>query len=404
MITESPKKSGFDNSTKASLGAFALSAIVHGAILLILGSYVVFDKVIVRQPFEAVPISSSSSIDEPVMQEPQEITDPLDTPQITNDLAPSLDNEPAAGEATSADILVSTAPNPTFSLSPAVGPSAAIPKLGWGTGTGGKDATGRGGGVAGGKIIKSIFGQSESTPAALKGTMIDLKQPKAGATTDQKLFLKQFAESGFRKSMLHDYYNARLELYATQFFMPNIEADEAPKAFQAEKEIQPRNWLIYYEGQFASPDNATYRFVGSGDDVLIVRVNDKIVLDGSRSTSGAKTSGAPDPITSWVPTMENILAGPKMLPSGPAVNGDWMTLEAGKNNKIEIVIGEIPGGKFGCYLFIEKQGKEYDKDPKRGGAPILPLFRTLAGKDDWSEYKPEAIPAYERRGPIFTPR
>jgi hypothetical protein len=403
MVTESPKKPTLDSSTKASIGAFTLSAIIHGAILLLLGSYVVYDKVIVRQPFEAVPVSSASSIDEPVMQEPQEITDPLDTPQVSNDLAPSLDNEPAAGEATSADILVSTAPNLTFSLSPAVGPSTAIPKLGWGFGTGGKDGTGRGGGgVAGGKLIKSIFGQSESTPAALKGILVDLKQPKDGATTDQLRFLREFAESGFRKSMLRNYYNARVELYATQFFMPMIPADEAPKAFQAEKEIQPRNWLVYYEGQFASPDNGTYRFVGAADDILIVRVNDKIVLDGSRDTSGS--NGPVKPVTSWTPAPENILSGAKQLPAGNAVCGDWITFEAGRNNKIEVVIGEIPGIDFGCYLFIEKQGKNYDKDPKRGDAPILPIFRTLASKDDWSQYNPEAIPAYERRGPIFTPR
>jgi hypothetical protein len=402
MAIESPNKPAFDASTKASLGAFALSAIIHGAALLILGSYVVYDKVIVRQPFEAVSSASLSSMDEAVMQEPQEITDPLDTPQITNDLAPSL-NEPAAGEATSSDILVSSAPNPTFSLSPAIGPSTAIPKLGWGTGTGGKDATGRGaGGVASGKLIKSIFGQSETTPAALKGTLIDLKQPKSGATTNQLQFLREFADSGFRKSLLRNYYNARVELYATQFFMPLMPAEEAPRAFQAEKEIQPRNWLIYYEGQFASPDSGTYRFVGSGDDVLIVRVNDKIVLDGSWNTSGA--SGVSRPITSWAPAPGNILPESQKLLTGPVVNGDWIPLQAGQNNKIEIVIGEIPGGYFGCYLFIEKQGKNYDKDPRRGGAPILPLFRTLSGKDDWSDYPPDVIPAYERRGPVFTPR
>jgi hypothetical protein len=110
------------------------------------------------------------------------------------------------------------------------------------------------------------------------------------------------------------------------------------------------------------------------------------------------------PVTSWTPAPENILSGAKQLPAGNAVCGDWITFEAGRNNKIEVVIGEIPGIDFGCYLFIEKQGKNYDKDPKRGDAPILPIFRTLASKDDWSQYNPEAIPAYERRGPIFTPR
>jgi len=400
MATESPKKQMLDTSTKASLGAFALSAIIHGAALLLLGSYVVFDQVIMRQPFEAVVVGTQSMDEAVVMPEPQDVPDPLDVPAVNDDLAVAVDNA-AAGETTSSDILVSTGANPTFTLPPATGPVSAVPKLGWGTGNAGEKGTGAGA-VGGGKIIKSIFGQSQTTPAALKGIMIDLKQPKAGATTNQNTFLKNFAAAGFKKSMLRDYYNAKVELYATQFFMPLMPADEAPKAFQAEQEIQPRNWLVYYEGQFASPDAGTYRFVGSADDTLIVRVNDKIVLDGSRDTAGAFRASAP--ITDWAPKPEQILAGAKQLRTGPVVQGDWIPLQAGVNNKIEIVIGEVPGGFFGCYLFIEKQGKSYDSDPRRGGAPILPIFRTLDARDDWSAFAPDVIPAYEKRGPVFTPR
>lgn len=400
LPTTGPAQKQLEKTTKASLGAFAISVIIHGAVLFTVGGYVITKTVIPKTPFQPVPQGAVVD-DAPVLDMPEDTLHEPETPRLNNDLTTDT-ALPSEGETTSADILVSTGVNPTFSLPPAVGAVSAVPKLGWGGGGGGQTGA-AGGGAASGKVIRSLFGQNTSVPAALRGTMYDLKQAKNGATTDQLKFLREFAAANFRRSMLKDYYQARQQLFATQLYIPNMRAEEAPKAFAAEKEVEPKNWIILYEGQFAAPDSGTYRFVGSADDVLLVRVNGKVVLDGSRVTSGSNNR-PPAPFTDWKPGSGDILPASMGLQSGLLVNGSWMELQAGVNNTIEIVIGEIPGGYFGVYLFIEKQGKKYDTDPRRGGAPILPLFRTTRGEDDLPEGDNAKIhPAVDKRGPVFAP-
>jgi hypothetical protein len=63
------------------------------------------------------------------------------------------------------------------------------------------------------------------------------------------------------------------------------------------------------------------------------------------------------------------------------------------------VIGEIPGGEFGCYLFIEEKGMSYDT--AGDGRPILPVFKLK----DFSQSERQTISqdGYEKRmdGPVF---
>jgi len=366
--------------TKASLGAFALSAIIHASVFLLVGSYVVFEGVVPQTPFLAVQGPADLLGEEEVLPEPEDFQDPVSMPTVADEFSTEA---ATAGEATSADILVSTGINSTFSLPPAVGAPSVNPKIGFGTGGVGE---GKGAGAAGprGNIVRTLFGSSESVPAAMKGTLYDLKQKKGGGSADQAEFIRAFAAAGFKRSMLRDFYEAKVQLFATQIFMPCIKADEAPKAFQAEKEIQPLNWLVFYEGKFASPDSGNYRFVGQGDDVLIVRVNGKVVFDGSLITAGQGN----EPLAGLKPKPEQIRDEQRITSWFPLVYGEWMALTAGVNNTIEVLVGEIPGGEFYAYLMIQKEGKKYDLDPARGNAPILPIFRTLESSDDWSEHPP----------------
>lgn len=400
---ESPSpKRGSGRVPRASIGAFALSVAVHAAVLLTVGGLVVFEGVVPRTPFLAAVPAGPGDLEEAVMPEPTELSEMPETPALVQEFAVEAGAEGVGEEATSADLLVSSGVNPTFTLPPAVGPTVGTPQLGVGLG-------GRGEGGAGAAapstaaVIRSVFGENRASPAGLRGALYDLKQPKSGPPTTNWEFVRAFAASGFKRSMLRNFYKAQTELHATQIFMPVIRAEEAPRAFQAEREIKPHEWLIVYEGRFAAPESGSWRFAGAGDNVLIVVVNGRIVFDGSRETSGS--NGRIEPYTDlWTPTEDRILRGAQALPAGNMVLGDWMPLAAGETHEIMILVGESEGGSFSSYLFVEKQGKRYERDPRRGGAPILPLFRTVRSRDDWSAYNPADVPAYDERGPVFAPQ
>jgi hypothetical protein len=147
--------------------------------------------------------------------------------------------------------------------------------------------------------------------------------------------------------------------------MPEISANEGPKGFGVEKDVQPSLWVALYEGYVVPPESGKYYFVGAGDDLLFVRFNGKLVLDRC-----------------WEPQLEgktplcNITKdydyGWIKIPKGFA-RGEMFSVNAGQSYKIEILIGEQPGGLFSAALLLEKEGATYEHDAK--GNPILPVFR-----------------------------
>ena len=82
--------------------------------------------------------------------------------------------------------------------------------------------------------------------------------------------------------MLNRYYRFSKPLYTTQIFIPDMNANEGPKAFGAEKLVKPSRWVIHYKGQVSAPEPGTYRFWGIADDVMAAAVNGKTVLVGQR--------------------------------------------------------------------------------------------------------------------------
>jgi hypothetical protein len=79
--------------------------------------------------------------------------------------------------------------------------------------------------------------------------------------------------------------------------------------------------------------------------------------------------------------------------------GDWFKLPAGEPVDLTVTIGEIPGGEFASYLFIEEKGVQYETTPE--GRPILPVFKLK----DLSQADRQTIQAdgYPKRldGPTF---
>lgn len=234
---------------------------------------------------------------------------------------------------------------------------------------------GTGGGSGQGTGFSTLFGNTSPLAGALEGTFIDFKQdryrenpPKEGWMDAGKDFLRNYNPREFRK-----YFNAPQKLYATHFYIPLINADEAPRAFGVENLVEPSQWVAVYQGQFRSATGGTFRFSGTADDILIVGVKGRTVLSAGFTQSNPgkwepeeTPSYAPPPVSEYLP---------------PITQGDWFKLAPNEPTEITVLIGEIPGGEFGCYLFIEEKGVDYDT--ASDGRPILPVFKLkdLSQKD-----------------------
>jgi hypothetical protein len=199
---------------------------------------------------------------------------------------------------------------------------------------------------------------------------------------------RRFVREGWRQEILERYAKSPNELHATQFFIPDVEASQGPKAFGIQNGEAGR-WLALYKGRIAPPEDGTYYFVGGGHDVLIVRVNGKVVLDRCWNDQQRNNKD-------WQADQNYNYAVTK-LPNGLA-KGDPMRMKADQFYDIEVLIGEEAGKTMFAWLLVEQSGKVYQKDPL--GNPILPIFRTA--DIPIPELDPgQSLPPYLPDGPLW---
>ena len=214
---------------------------------------------------------------------------------------------------------------------------------------------------------EDVFGQTKQSEAAFMGVLYDLKQTQDHKPTnvDPETYttvLDEYLSKGWDESVLDRYYRVSKPLFTTQVFIPNMNADNAPKAFGAEKMVKPSRWVIHYKGQVSAPEPGTYRFWGIADDIMAVAINGKTELVGARHDMTLVK-------TNWHPSeREGAHEG-----DGNLVPGDWFTIKAGEIIDLDIIIGERPGGLFNAFVMLEKQGASYETD--RRGKLILPIFQ-----------------------------
>lgn len=250
------------------------------------------------------------------------------------------------------------------------------------------DGSGKGGGFFGGAGMTGT--------GLLEGTFYDLKQTGEGQPTDMAFqdfeqsgkwdiaapvngvydrAMRKVVSSGMSPSSLREYFRSPRQLYLSQLYIPAIAADEAPKAFEVSDKVKGRRWVALYRGVVSPPVDGNYRFAGWGDDVLVVRFNNRVVLDASLAQPTGKPQGKTYPHSG--------------LPYGwQTVVGASFQAKAGAAYPMELLIGERPGGEYSGYLLLEKIGEKYEEEP--GGAPLLPLFKLA----------PTEMPA---QGPVTPP-
>lgn len=204
------------------------------------------------------------------------------------------------------------------------------------------------------------------------------KAPDQGDRT--RLFVRtldSFLER-WDERVLQDFYRAPSPLGTTQFFIPSMSAALAPAAFEVAKEVQPTMWVIHYKGSCVSPRSGTFRFVGFGDDILLVRLAGRLVFDGCITKFNSAAA-----ISKEVVGKRSEGKGFKTTFYG----GDWFTLEEGRSYPMEVLLGEQPGGVFKAYLMIQQKDVEYPMRPENLG-PVLPLFQIV----------PTKIPEFQAEG------
>ena len=252
-----------------------------------------------------------------------------------------------------------------------------------GTGGLGKTGTGAGAGTmpGGARHFTSmpIFGTRHGP--GLPGSFYDCKQLKDGAPSP---YAEDAANAAFidkvlrpmakdwNASALERFFKAPEKLMADRLFIPEVSAEAAPKAYGVADRCKGRRWIAHYKGAVVAPKTGRFRFVGRGDDTLLVRFNSRMALDagwtvlalpGHLANFGAK----PDPARAAAQGLTGD-AYPAKNPAHPPFRcGPWFDTVKGREYPVEIVLSEIPGGKFSAYLMLEEAGS----DNKPAGDPFL---------------------------------
>ncbi|MFD0895099.1 hypothetical protein KBB96_00915 [Luteolibacter ambystomatis] len=244
-----------------------------------------------------------------------------------------------------------------------------------------------------------VFGIPDPDANSLVGTFYDTKLDTKGrdtGMTPEKLreVIKDFTTHGWNERSLESkYYKAPKALYQTRLYIPVMAADAAPTAFGCGPEVQPSRWIVLYRGTVVAPESGKFRFVGAGDDVLVVRFNGQNVFDHgfTQGTTALYVPGKTDFLAGRKEDRDlakMVRGGAMKMPitfyqydttrnwnqsiGGLAVGAEFEVM-AGRSYPLEILISEVPGGLFGAALLIEKSGASYSKAST--GSPVLPLFR-----------------------------
>lgn len=363
------EKDSDDSAPRRSLAAF-LPMLVSGAVHLAL---VVTLALVTIAPEQALAVLETfSSMDDretESLEEPVEIKAENPEADADSDMAEtSFDSalaEPPPEAASVVDVQSAVSDVTTAPAAESMISSNALFK------EHGKGGGGTGKGSMFGSSSGSL-GRGMSEGTGLVGRFFDLKQdaqrnklPYTGQFPDYIQSMNRLVAGGLAENVTRNYYEADTKLYFSQLWIPaDTPAIDAPKEFNVEGKVEPRGWFVHYSGKVIPPRKGQWRFVGFFDDMLVLYVDGQPVLDGS-----------------WVP-MCNVGNGPydeslRQDFGGPGVSGERKAYAGKWINvvgpiKIDLLIGETPGGKVGGLLMCQQRETRYET--RDDGTPILPLF------------------------------
>ena len=363
---------------------FLIAIAAHGLLLLVGGSVVIFKGGNPLAIFTSQDVSGEGGAAAEAPPSPEESApepEPESMP-VESEVRPTEVDE-------STDILALSTPSTVPSFAPPA-PAKASSSTG-ATGNAVKMASsprpvGRAGAKRTGK--STLFGFSEKMGGELEGTMYDLKLKADGKTPtgmNDKTFpeaVKKIIRNRFRPSSLAEFYRVDKKFFATMFYIPLQEAGEAPKTFGVQGKVRPNNFIIHYTGSFAAPEDGSYRFVGLGDESIIVMVDGNVKLEGNWVpflSYAERNDRQGEYVPDFFPTIKDSAQDKEKW--ARLREGEWIPLKAGQARKLDVLLVEQgdpkaeKGGNFAFVLLIEKQGTKYETRKKGNQTfTILPPF------------------------------
>lgn len=218
---------------------------------------------------------------------------------------------------------------------------------------------------------QTAFGAASGAGGDLIGTLYDFKRTPSGKARELNFpqNIRSILDRGFSSRAFRDFFTVPKPIYFNYLLMNKISASEGPKAFGAEEYMEPSQFIIHYHGEIQAPASGNYRFVGEFDDILLVLIDGKVVLE----------AGWGQKVSEWQPI--EFVNQHACYTGHPLVYGSWVEFSAAKPRRIDMIIGEEPGGYIGGLLMIQREGIHYQT--VENGRPLLPLFtvQPLTAKD-----------------------
>jgi hypothetical protein len=217
----------------------------------------------------------------------------------------------------------------------------------------------------------SFFGEeSQGSSLGFAGNFFDFTRSQEGKATgiDEPAYAKIVVAFGkaFQPPDGHPCYTSSTTLYSKFFFFPPIPDHDAGTAFKTPSSTEAF-WIAHYHGSFTADHFGEYRFVGFGDNVCEVRINDRIVLEAS---DHGYFGGGPDYSSPARKHVGDISLSGKNGTT-PVYEGDSFRVDPGDSVHFDIAVGD-EGGIFCSGLFIVP--KDTTIAFTSDGIPKLPLF------------------------------
>jgi len=369
-----PQKSAWASRLEKGI-FFILAVLIHLLLFLAIADWLIFPAPPAPASDDFVgtqqtPVPKAPPVPKtvPTMQQPDLATPPIPTIQVANPASTFTFQPPTPQLPTMPSLM--TAPKES-GLVATPSPAGGSP---------GESDAGSEFGTTGGKASDQFTGYLYDFKQTRDGKPVPDMNP--GAVQDK---VHQFVTANWDMSLLEQYYKSPSPLSTASIFIPIIHAEDGPKAFGVEKEVQPNMYVVVYKVTAAPKQDGTYHFVGMGDDLLVARVDGHTVFDGSLNPVWAEADKQ------------------KQYPSSPTtydatcaqdVNfrvGKAFHVSAGEPVDIEVLIGEEPGGLSAYFLYIQREESTYTT--QADGTPLLPIFQ-VQDKPIHPTGDPRSFPPY----------
>ena len=155
-------------------------------------------------------------------------------------------------------------------------------------------------------------------------------------------------------------YKVPAKVALNKIWVPNQRAENGPEAFGVGDKMKPRGWMAHYAATLVPKETGRFRFIGDFDDFMACFIDGKLVLEANWGNYGER----PTHVLGWKSPVGKSSYGIDVV-------GDWFMLKKGQAVRLDVCVGEVPGGAIGGRLMIAREGAEYAMD---GNRPVWPLF------------------------------